>query len=219
MPPKQPTRTAPQPAHEAKQARSRRTLEAILEAAEQLLAERDFHQITMADLAKRAGCGVGTLYGRIPNKESLLACLYQRHGNLAEKMLGGLFAACEGAGLESRAQVLCRFAVDYCEANRGSIRATTAHLFAHADDVYGFRKSMTADFEQFAGLLAECREEIAHPDPLAASQFALLAVSDVAQSRVVFGDRVAVQLHYSKKTLVEQLTHLVLCYLRTPPTA
>lgn len=211
-----PPGAGPKLAHDTKQVRSRRTLEAILDAAEELLAERDFDQLTMAELAKRAGCGVGTVYGRIPNKESLLACLYDRHGVGGGEVIAELLAACEGAGLEGRVRVLCGVVVDYCAANRGSIRATTAHLFSHREDVYGFRKNMTAMFKRFASVLVECADEIPHPDPLAACQLGLLAVSDLAQSRIVFGDRVAIQIRYSKKNLKVQLTHLLLSYLRTP---
>ena len=71
------TACQPRAARSAKQERSRETLARILAAAEELLEIREFDELTMSDLAKHARCAVGTLYGRLPNKESLRT-LYPR---------------------------------------------------------------------------------------------------------------------------------------------
>jgi AcrR family transcriptional regulator len=54
------------------QARSKKTAEAILEAAAELFSSRKFSQVKVGDLALRAGVGVGTFYHHFPSKEALL---------------------------------------------------------------------------------------------------------------------------------------------------
>ena len=64
--------------------------------------------------------------------------------------------------------------------------------------------------------LAECKDEIAHPNARDACEFGLLTVSTMAQDRLLFGDRSGIQLRYSGRALKQGLTSLLLAYLRTP---
>ena len=52
----------------------RRNLERVLQAAHALIAEHG-SAVTMEEVAKRAGVGVGTIYRRFPSKEHLLAAV------------------------------------------------------------------------------------------------------------------------------------------------
>ena len=204
-------------ANAAKQGRSQRTLEKILVAAEELLHDRDFDELTMAELAEHAGCAVGTLYGRIPSKESLLACLYERLDSTSKALAAHMFADYGGCDLERRVEGLCTVLVDMLVSTRGVNRAVTLHLWSRdGDDVRGFRKEMTATFKQAARFLAECAGEIAHKNPREACEFGLLTVFSMAQDRVVFGDRSGVQVRYSARVLKKRLATVLLSYLRTP---
>ena len=65
-----------------KQPRQRRSLqmvEAILEAAAELFAAEGYARATTNKIAARAGVSVGSLYQYFPNKDSLLAALFERH--------------------------------------------------------------------------------------------------------------------------------------------
>ena len=91
------TAHAPRAARSAKQARSRETLARILAAAEEQLETREFDELTMINLAKHARCGVGTVYGRLPNKESLLVCLHERYMEAGLAGSASLFEQCRNA--------------------------------------------------------------------------------------------------------------------------
>ena len=54
------------------QSRSRETLDRILDAAEQVLAEKAFGEATLAEIMDRAGVTVGAFYRRFPDKNALL---------------------------------------------------------------------------------------------------------------------------------------------------
>lgn len=53
-----------------------RNLERVLRAAHELFAERGSH-VTMEEVARRAGVGVGTVYRRFPSKEHLFVAVSQ----------------------------------------------------------------------------------------------------------------------------------------------
>src|SRR5512144_1721784 len=53
---------------------AQRNLERVLQAAHELFAERGA-DVTMEEVARRAGVGVGTIYRRFPSKEHLFAAV------------------------------------------------------------------------------------------------------------------------------------------------
>jgi AcrR family transcriptional regulator len=57
------------------QARSRRTRDALLDAARTLLNSRAWNELTVADIVEQAGCSVGAFYSRFPDKEALFEAL------------------------------------------------------------------------------------------------------------------------------------------------
>jgi len=65
-------------------------LERILVAARDLFAEKGY-EVSMEQIAARAGVGIGTLYRRFPNKEDLLGAVtdaaFERTRQLAERAL------------------------------------------------------------------------------------------------------------------------------------
>src|SRR5579871_3811602 len=63
----------------AKQARSSRTLERILRATRDLLHEKEFEEITVAEIVQRAQSSCGAFYARFPSKEALLPALYDAY--------------------------------------------------------------------------------------------------------------------------------------------
>ena len=207
----------PEASHGAQQERSRRTLERILVAAEELLRDRDFDELTMADLAAGAGCAVGTLYRRIPDKESLLACLYERLQVDARTRTEAAFRAAAALDLEGRVRALCALLVEVMVEHRGVNRAVSLHLWSRAGEgADDFRRAMTASFRLAVDFAAACADEIDHPDPRAAVEFGLLTVFTMAQDRLVFGDRSGLRRRYAAGTLEKELGRLLLGYLCRP---
>lgn len=62
----------------AARAPERLTLEAIVDAAEELVAAEGFEGLSMRKLAARCGVGAMTLYGYVPTKDDLLGALADR---------------------------------------------------------------------------------------------------------------------------------------------
>ena len=68
----------PKPRKVPKQARSRETFDAVLEACARLLREGDYAAVTTNHIAERAGVSIGTLYEFFPNKEAIVTELIER---------------------------------------------------------------------------------------------------------------------------------------------
>lgn len=72
------------------QARSTESMEAILEAAIQVLTSEGVARFTTARVAERAGVSIGSLYQYFPNKASILFQLQRREWGLTITLLRGL---------------------------------------------------------------------------------------------------------------------------------
>jgi len=62
-----------------RQARSRATIEAILQAAAHILGERGWDGLTTNAVAERAGVSIGSLYQYFPHKLALVEAVRRRH--------------------------------------------------------------------------------------------------------------------------------------------
>jgi AcrR family transcriptional regulator len=94
------------------QARSRATVDALLEAATQVLIRHGYEAATTARIAERAGVSIGSLYQYFPNKEALVAALIERH---AAELLAVTEAAVErarGASFEEALRATIRAGLD-----------------------------------------------------------------------------------------------------------
>ena len=84
-------RKVPQQRRRPRQARSRATVDYVLEAAAQVFAERGY-AATTNQIAARAGVSVGSLYQYFAGKDALLVALAQRHLDDAQAQLQGALA-------------------------------------------------------------------------------------------------------------------------------
>lgn len=67
------------PRKKPQQARSRETVEAILQASTYILVEEGWRCFTTNRVAERAGVNIGSLYQYFPNKTAILAALREAH--------------------------------------------------------------------------------------------------------------------------------------------
>ena len=87
--------TSSTPRRRAVQARSRATVERILDSAMSLVAERGAEGATMTEIAQRAGVVIGSLYQYFPDKAGVMAALFERHSAGVREMLLGAVAGIE----------------------------------------------------------------------------------------------------------------------------
>ncbi|WP_428633439.1 TetR/AcrR family transcriptional regulator [Sedimenticola sp.] len=73
------TRSTTKPRKIPAQARSRVTVDAIIQATAYILTEVGWEGLTTNAIAERAGVNIGSLYQYFPNKEAIIAELQRRH--------------------------------------------------------------------------------------------------------------------------------------------
>ena len=88
------------------QERSQATVEAILEATIQVLAQMGGEHLTTTVIAQRAGVSVGTLYQYFPNKQSVLHGVLEMHLTKVVVALEGVSHATRGERVAVMAQRL-----------------------------------------------------------------------------------------------------------------
>ncbi len=105
-----------------RQARSRATFDAIVEACARLLDERELAAITTNHIAERAGVSIGSVYEFFPSREAILAVLTQRRlERLRREVSEGIEAASRLPEWEAAAFLIGRI-VERVRAQRSLFR-------------------------------------------------------------------------------------------------
>lgn len=87
MPAERQNKTPKRLLRQAKQSRSKATVNAIVEAAARILADDGWQGVNTNAIAKRAGVSVGSVYEYFPDKQAILAVIIDRHLAGGEAML------------------------------------------------------------------------------------------------------------------------------------
>lgn len=81
-----------------RQERAARTVEALLAAAGDAIAERGFDGATMTQIAQQAGVSIGAAYQYFPNKEAVAFALRKRYGDEIDARWSALIESEDVAG-------------------------------------------------------------------------------------------------------------------------
>lgn len=128
----------------------------ILDVAEEVLAEKGYHDASMEEIAARAGVAKGTLYQHFPSKEDLVFALFERNLALFEHTLKQAVAS----ALTARDKLECILRYVYQE--RLGPHAQLFQLLDHNVDIRKglIEKGQLRDrLEQFAGQIRIILEE------------------------------------------------------------
>ncbi|HEY6031691.1 MAG TPA: helix-turn-helix domain-containing protein [Gaiellaceae bacterium] len=96
---------------------AQRNLDRLLEAAGECFAERGV-EVSVDEIARRAGVGHGTVFRRFPTKEALLRAVVLRR---LEELAGAAEAACEAEDVEAAFAGFVRFAAETYARDRGLV--------------------------------------------------------------------------------------------------
>lgn len=115
------------------QARSRKTLNALLDALDRLLRDRSFESITVLDLAREAGVSTGAFYARFSSKDDLLPELYSRFQDSLKEITDRELDPASWAPLSppERTDRLARFLCDTYQRRSWLLRAVVIHSRRH----------------------------------------------------------------------------------------
>ena len=199
------------------QQRSRETMDRFAEAAEELLRERRFEEISLQDIVRLSGRPIGSFYARFGSKEALLPFLYQRYHDGLEEFFETRLARIDWDALDFPAALnaLVDFLLGIYDERRWLIRALV--LFARTrpealpPDVV---RQRTRLYDMPIALLARHRRSIAHEDAETAIRFGVFLVSSVAREKLLFGETPHARVTpMSRRALRDELVRMLRTYL------
>lgn len=199
-----------------KQARSQRTLERLLDAAEQLIVEQGAVDVSVPDIVARAGSSVGGFYARFKDKDALLCALEERFLEQMKQRVT-LFTAPErwrGAQLHELLFGLMQVVVE-TYTSHGRLLRVFAVRAARSQQVWRDGQRLRSSvIERVVALGLEHRDQIKHPDPAQALELGLLMVFGVLQQKAIWGEVRVRKAPLKDSELVSEFTRMFAAYLR-----
>lgn len=199
-----------------KQARSRATLDRILDTAELMLDEITFDKLSINDLIENAQTSAGAFYARFASKEAVLAALYDRHQRDVASAAQEIFSTTywRGASVAEIVEAVVDYILNLYRKQRGLYR--TLVLRGHATPDWRYQDPKERSFmptARIGSLLATRKKEIKHPDPALAGKLGFLMVLATLREKILFEDSTASNIRISDKRLKEELVRTYLSYL------
>lgn len=196
-----------------RQARSAQTLERILEAAEELIAERGIEGTTIVEVARRAGSSVGSFYARFPDKEALLLSVlerfYEQSVATAEMVLDP--ARWDGVALDEALRSAFLFLLRVFRERRGLITTFTLRAAREGDVAALGERLGELVAAQVYELLRVRDEQVSHPEPREAVRFATWMVLSALEARALHTAEAKMQI--PEELIAAELTRMCTAYL------
>lgn len=205
-----------------RQPRSRKTEERILQAFGELLSGARFEDVSVQQVAGRAGVSVGGFYARFASKDDLLMhAMYAGYVRDALAEAEQVFAPgrWDGAGIAPVAEayfgLMLRAAKGHGAVLREIVHRTRGNPRTVAESTAwaAFRRGV---HEPFRSLLAERMNEIDHPDPPFALRFAFSACSSALRESVLFGHMEPSMGPVDAEVMARELARMFCRYLGVP---
>lgn len=204
---------------QSRQDRSRRSEQALLDAALQLFRERGFEAITVGDIASRAGMAPASIYRRFGDKEGLLREAYRHFISSAIALVERVPALPPQQTYVEHLALVTSLVMRYSREHQHLLQSSYAR--ALTDDFYA-----QAIVELRTGFLTVLKkhfmaraQEIHHPEPEIAVDFALRQAAAMLSSRIEAGRLDVGAGSMSEQVFLRELMRSILGYLQVPFTS
>lgn len=164
--------------------RARRSLERILSAVEELLVEKEFSEITVGEIADKAGVSTGLLYSRFDGKDEILPYLIKRfYRRVRDAMAEELSLKRAGQlDLDDRLERLIAFFSELASRDAGLVRAAAARRLLIPDVQDEVERSLNEELREHAfQWLRAGKGQVRRDDPDEALRFVHFTVLLVTQ--------------------------------------
>lgn len=198
-----------------KQNRSAQTMERMLNAAEMLLEEKSWRELTIQDVVSNANCSVGAFYGRFKDKEGLLHALDERFFDSLVAIIETAVSEpqWETMTLAETIKTLAQLVVDLHQQKQGVMRALILQARLESDPRFREREArLMTHVPTLLALILAHRHEIYHDDAETAVQFGFLQMFFTVREMMIW-PHVAANMPYQEKALVSGVASAFLSYL------
>jgi AcrR family transcriptional regulator len=198
-----------------KQARSERTLQRLLDAAEALIKEKGHAAVSIPEIARRAGSSVGGFYARFRDKNELLRALEERHFIELSQRVEALADARRWAHAAT-VDIVDAAVAELVTITRQRRQMIAAFLVRAVEDPVvregGLRFRRRVE-ERIGALLLSRRAEMTHPDPALAVDFGIQTAFAIMQQHVLIEETQVGGRALSDDELRRELATLFLRYV------
>lgn len=199
-----------------RQARSRQTLERIVRAAEDLIDDRSFEEVSVAEIVDRSGSSTGSFYTRFEDKRALLTFLDDRFAARARQMWESALdpERWQGAPLAAVLRHFVEVMVTVSRQKGGFLRSLFCQARCHRKgSVLRRGAEMSAWVVELLTRLLAGHPEVTHPDPKRALALGLLFVGATVRELVTFENLGLFPLDLEDHEIVEELSRAFASYL------
>ncbi len=198
-----------------KQARSKKSLLLLLDAAEELITAKGIAEVTITDIVRAAGVSVGCFYGRFRDKDELLLALLERLIRRLDERVTEFEHPdnFRGASLSAIVHVCIRELITVFRGRRALFAAVTARSHYNETMCEVGKDFRTRVIQRFALLMLRQRQQIRHPDPELAAELAAQMVFGLLDQLVWWGELNVASRVLSDEQTEDELVRNVIAYL------
>ena len=204
-------KAATKPRKQASQARSRATVDAIIEATARILITEGFDKASTNRIAEVAGVSVGSLYQYFPGKEALVAAVVERHQEEIMRTVRGELDEVSALPLEEAMRKLVAVAV---KAHRvhPRLHRVLAEQIPRVGQLETLETFNRENYALFRAYLEGRRSELGVNDLDVASFVCVTTIEALTHNAVLhYPEKLSEQ---TLKTLIDEASRLVTGYLK-----
>jgi AcrR family transcriptional regulator len=199
-----------------RQARSRETMNQMLDAAAQILEIKTFEDLTIVEVVEKAGTSVGAFYGRFRDKDGLLQALDERFFQVFERAFGELVSQ-PGFAQRSISFIVrntAAFMAEQYSRNQGLLRSLNlkARLYGDSNFKERERRAWNELFPKLHKILLTRRAEIRHPNPSLAIELGFKQMF-YTMREIMLWEPLRGSQPYETDALIAELSRACLAYL------
>jgi len=206
-----PRKALTSPRKHASQARSRATVDALIDATARILVREGFDDASTNHIAETAGVSIGSLYQYYPCKEALVAAVIDRHNRQLIQIVRDALADVAVAPIETavRRLVAAAIAAHRLDPKLHRVLAEQIPRTGRLKDVEAFNRE---NYALMRAYLESHRDEVRAVDVELAAFVSVTAVEALTHSAVLHHPEVLADERVG--TLVDEVTRIVVAYLR-----
>jgi len=199
------------PRKNASQARSRATVDALVEATARILVREGFEKTSTNRIAEIAGVSVGSLYQYFPSKEALVAAVIDRHNEEIMGIVRTALVEVADTPIDKAVRKLVTVAVDAHRINPKLHRVLAEQIprTGQLAEVEAFNREVHALVRAY---LESRRKEMRKVDLDVATFICVSAIESVAHNTVL--NHAEMLTEKTVRMLVDETTRMVVGYLR-----
>lgn len=199
------------PRKTASQARSRATVDALVEATARILVREGFEKASTNRIAEIAGVSVGSLYQYFPSKEALVAAVINRHNEEIMGIVRAALAEVANLPIEKAVRRLVTVAIEAHRINPNLHRVLAEQIprTGQLKDVEAFNREVQTSVRAY---LESRRKEMRKVGLDVATFICVSAIEAVAHNTVL--NHAEMLTEKMVRTLVDETTRMVVGYLR-----